>query len=111
VPDRPTARLRVEPDMIPMLRELFGECVKLLNDKLEDLNSGGRMVEAWMNDPVSLRMRDLYNERVMDAPDGGYHALVAYRDELRNVYLALGDAQARYERAEEQNLALIRDVL
>jgi hypothetical protein len=97
--------------MIPMLRELFDDCVRLLDEQLYNLQRGGRMVEAWMNDPVSLRVRDLYNERVMDAPDGGYHALVAYRDELRKVYLALDAAQARYDGVEEQNLALVRDVL
>lgn len=100
------AVLRVEPEMIPQLRALFGDCIALLSDKLGDLNSGGRMIDSWMHDPVSVRMRDVYNASVMESPDGGYAALRAYEAELRRVYDELGRMEAEYRRTEDENAAL-----
>ncbi len=100
------AVLRVEPETIPQLRSLFAEALDLLRVKLDDLQRNGRMVDAWMHDPVSARMRDLYNQHVMDAPDGGYHALRAYEAELKRVYDALGEMERRYRTAEDENAAL-----
>jgi hypothetical protein len=106
VPDPSRAILRVEPHTIPHLRDLLTECLNLLSEKLNDLNGGGRMVDAWMHDPVSLRMRDVYNASVMDASDGGYAALRAYEYQLKGVYEELGRLEAEYRRTEEANEAL-----
>ena len=100
------AVLRVEPETIPQVRALLEECLELLDEKLGDLSSGGRMIDAWMNDPVSIRMRDLYNASVMDAPDGGYAALRAYEAELVRVHQELGRMEAEYRRTEDGNAAL-----
>lgn len=67
------------------------------------------MIDPWMNDPVSIRMRDVYNASVMDAPDGGYAALRAYEAELRRVHEQLGRMEEEYRRTEDDNAALFRD--
>ena len=100
------AVLRVEPDAIPQLRTLLIECVELLREKLDDLERGGRMQDAWMHDPVSERMQEVYNSSVMDARDGGYAALRAYEAELRRVHEELARMEAEYRRTEETNEAL-----
>jgi hypothetical protein len=106
VPESRPAVLRVEPDTIPQLRELFSECLRLLGEKLEDLRSNGRMVDAWMHDPVSTRMRDLYNTHVMDAADGGYAALRAYEAELLRVHDTLAEMERNYRATDEDTAAL-----
>jgi hypothetical protein len=98
--------LRVEPETIPQVRALLEECLQLLDEKLGDLSSGGRMIDAWMNDPVSIRMRDVYNTSVMDSPDGGYAALRAYEAELLRVHQELGRMEAEYRRTEDETAAL-----
>ena len=103
------AVLRVEREMIPDLRALLEECLELLADKLTGLERGGRMIDAWMNDPVSIQMRDVYNASVMEAPDGGYAMLRAYEAELRRVYEELGRMEAEYRRTEDENAALFGD--
>lgn len=100
------AVLRIEPEMIPQLRDLFAECLELLDDKLNELDRGGRMYDAWMHDPVSERMRDLYNQYVMEAPDGGYHSLRLYQAELKRVFDALGEMERNYRSTEAENVAL-----
>lgn len=107
--DRPRAVLRIEPEMIPQLRTLLRECLELLDDKLAGLRHGGRMEEPWMHDPVSVRMKELYNARVMDAPEGGYAMLRAYQAELQNTFDALGRMEEEYRRTEEGNAALFDD--
>ena len=100
------AVLRVDPETIPQLRVLLEECLELLDEKLGDLSSGGRMIDAWMNDPVSIRVRDVYNASVMEAPDGGYAMLRAYETELWRVHGELGRMEAEYRRTEDENAAL-----
>ena len=109
MPDSPRAVLRLEPHMIPQLRSLFHECLVLLDEKLGDLESGGRMEEPWMYDPVSVRMKELYNASVMDAPDGGFAALRAYQAELQRTYDELGRMEARYRAAEDATADLFAD--
>jgi hypothetical protein len=106
VPEPTRATLRVDPEAIPQLRALLVECLELIGQRLQDLSRSGRLYDAWMNDPVSLRMRDLYNERVIDAPDGGYAALRAYEVELRRVYEELGRMEVEYRRTEDSNSGL-----
>lgn len=106
MPDRPLAVLRLEPHMIPGLRALFEECIELLADRLNRLGSSGHMHEAWMHDPVSERMRQVYNSSVMEADDGGYASLRAYEAELRRVHEELGRMEREYRRTEDETAAL-----
>ena len=106
MPEPSRAVLRVEPESIPQLRALLVDCLNLLGQELTTLSRGGRMIDPWMNDPVSIRMRDVYNASVMDAPDGGYAALRAYEAELRRMYEELGRMQERYRRTEDETAAL-----
>lgn len=107
--ERARAVLRVEPEAIPQLRTLLEECIALLEEKLYQLQRAGRMEEPWMHDPVSVRMKELYNARVMDAPEGGYAMLRAYQAELQNTFDALGRMEEEYRRTEEGNAALFDD--
>jgi Mg2+ and Co2+ transporter CorA len=95
------AVLRYDPERLPELRQAFARALEALSPKLEELRWKGRMVDAWMNDPVSLHMRDLYNAQVMDHPQGGYHSLRAYEAELQRVHDALLAAEERYRRTED----------
>lgn len=106
MPDSRPAVLRVEPESLPQLRDLFADCIELLREKLRSLERHGRMVDPWMHDPVSIRMRDLYNDRVMDAADGGYAALRAYEAELLRVHDALGEMERNYRTTDESTAAL-----
>ena len=107
--ERARAVLRVEPEAIPQLRTLFEECIALLEEKLYRLQRAGRMEEPWMLDPVSVRMKELYNENVMDSSEGGYAMLRAYQRELQNTVVALGRMEEEYRRTEEGNAALFGD--
>ena len=109
MPDDPRAVLRVDPETLPQLRALFAECIDLLSTKLANLERHGHLHEPWMYDPVSIRMRDVYNASVMDAPDGGYAALRAYEAELVRVHQELGRMEAEYRRTEDENAVLFRD--
>jgi hypothetical protein len=106
VPDSRPAVLRVEPETLPQLRDLFAGCLDLLREKLRSLERNGRMVDAWMHDPVSTRMRDLYNTHVMDAADGGYAALRAYEAELLRVHDTLAEMERNYRATDEDTAAL-----
>jgi hypothetical protein len=106
VPDPRPAVLRVDPGTLPRLRELFADCLELVHENLNSLNRQGRMVEPWMHDPVSIRMRDLYNESVMDAADGGYAALCAYEVELKRVHDTLAEMERNYRATDEDTAAL-----
>jgi hypothetical protein len=106
VPELRPAVLRIEPDTIPQLRTLIAECLDLLDDKLGRLRADGRIFDPWMHDPVSIRMRDLYNESVMDAADGGYAALRAYEAELLRVHDTLAEMERNYRATDEDTAAL-----
>lgn len=103
------AVLRVEPQTIPQLRALLADALELLDEKLGNLARNGYMDQAWMHDPVSERMRDLYNQYVMDAPDGGYHTLRTYEAELKRVFDALGEMERNYRSTEDATAALFEE--
>jgi Mg2+ and Co2+ transporter CorA len=108
---RPSAVLRYDPERLPELRQAFARALEALRPKLDELEWKGRLHEAWMHDPVSVHMRDLYNEKVMDHPNGGYWSLRAYEAELKRVHDTLLAAERAYQHNEEVNTTLIRDAL
>lgn len=109
MPD-PGAVLRYDPERLPELRQAFARALETLSPKLEELRWKGRMTDAWMHDPVSVRMQELYNAQVMDHPQGGYHSLRAYEQELQRVHDALLVAEESYRRTEEANTELARGI-
>lgn len=105
MPDHDRAVLRVEPEMIPRLRSLLLERRELVGPELTDPSRGGRVLEPWMADPVSVRMRDVDDASVREAPDGGCAALRASGAEPRRVHRELGRMEAGYRRTEDENAA------
>ncbi len=63
----------------------------------------GYINEAWLGDPVSEHVRVTYNAMVMDAPDGPYHALLAYEKQLVSARDQLAKAEDHYHRTEGEN--------
>lgn len=105
--DRPSpVVLRVEPHAIPAIRMAFEEALSSLSDHLNRLRNEGYLHEPWLGDEMSLEVRDYYNNRVMDSPDGPYAALVAYEAELLHVRDTLQRMENDYRRTEGDNVEL-----
>jgi hypothetical protein len=99
----PPVTLRVQPNTIPEVRAAFEDAVNVLSGELAHLRQNGYITEPWLGDPMSAMVQRAYNTRVMDAPDGPYHALLTYLDELMRVRDHLAGAEAEYTRTEGTN--------
>jgi hypothetical protein len=104
--DYPPATLRVDPSAIPAVRAALDETVQELNEYLHPMAVDGYLHEPWLGDPESARVAAFYNDRVMSAPDGPYHALLRYRDQLASARDQLAATEAEYRRTEGDNAAL-----
>jgi hypothetical protein len=49
----------------------------------------------------------VYNEHVMAAPDGPFHALLSYEQQLRAISERLAQIQRNYDEAEAANTDLV----
>lgn len=101
-----SATLRLEPSTIPFMRSTFDEVLVDLGEQLNRLQTEGYLGEPWLGDETSLDVRDHYNRRVMDSPDGPYAALVAYHKELIKIRDTLQRMEDEYRRTEGDNAAL-----
>lgn len=97
-------QLRVEPEAIPHLRAAFEKALAILAKPIRDLGEVGRIQGAWMGDPKSQEVADLYNARVMEASDGQYQALLRYQEQLTQVRDQLDRMEQQYRRAEDENV-------
>jgi hypothetical protein len=104
--DYPPAVLRVDPSAIPAVREALDQTVRELDQHLPRMALEAYIHEPWLGDPESARVAAFYNDRVMSAPDGPYHALLRYRDELASARDQLAATEAEYRRTEGDNAAL-----
>jgi hypothetical protein len=104
--DYPPAVLRVEPSAIPAVRAALDQSIDELDDHLVPMRRDGYLHEPWLGDPESARVAAFYNDRVMSAPDGPYHALLRYRDQLASARDQLAATEAEYRRTEGDNAAL-----
>ncbi len=59
-------------------------------------------------DPVSAESHRVYNDNVMGAKDGPFHALLTYEQQLRMISQRLAEIQRNYEKAEAANSELVR---
>lgn len=100
--------LRVEPQAIPHLRAAFDKAIAIMDKPIKDLGQVGRINGAWMGDPKSQEVADLYNARVMIASDGQYQALLRYQEELTRVRDQLHQLEQQYRQVEDGNTALFR---
>lgn len=97
------ANLRLKPEAIPRVREAFDRAIALLGPELVKLGQVGVVQQPWLGDPVSEKVRVFYNERVMEAEDGPYEALLLYQEELVRVRYQLAAMEQEYQRAEAEN--------
>lgn len=107
MPDYPPAVLRVSAQALPSMRAAYDAALVDLRSALGRLDDVGHLPGPWLGDPVSKRTVDFYNERIMTAPDGPYHALLAYEAELVRVRDQLAAMEADYRRTEDENTALV----
>jgi hypothetical protein len=100
--------LRLQPDMIPSLRDAFSAAVDQVEAALVQLGRGGYLPTPWMGDEVSTEVAAHYLQRAMNAPDSSFQALVSYRDELARVHDTLQQMEHYYGRKEAENAADLR---
>ncbi len=103
----PAAVLRVSPDVLPELRRAVEGTLKELSPHLERMVDEGFLPEPWLGDPVSAESYRVYNEHVMSAPDGPFHALLAYERQLVAISERLAQIQRNYDEAEAANADLV----
>ena len=92
--------LRLQPEMIPELRQAFQTAVEALNAALARLRRSGYLPAPWLGDEASQAVAVHYTARAMDQPDSSYQALLAYRDELTQVHDTLQRMEDEYHRAD-----------
>ncbi len=104
----PAAVLRVTPDALPELRRAIDSTLDELTPHLQFMHREAILPEPWLGDPVSHESCRVYNEHVMNAPDGPFHALLAYRQQLVAISERLAEIQRNYDEAEAANSDLVR---
>ena len=98
--DRQQAILRVEPHMIPALREPVASAAAQVSSALIGLKRQGYLIEPWLGDESSKEVADFYTSRAMNEPGSSYQSLVAYQAELRKVHDTLQRMEAEYLRTD-----------
>ena len=98
--ERQEAVLRLQPHMIPALREAVGAAVDQVGNALIGLNRRGYLVEPWLGDESSKEVAAFYTSRAMSEPDSSYQSLVAYHSELRRVHDTLQRMEDEYHRRD-----------
>lgn len=104
----PADALRVTPDVLPDLRRAVDDTLAQLSPHLERMMDEALLPEPWLGDPVSQASFEIYNNHVMGADDGPFHALLTYEQELLNISQRLADIQRNYDEAEAANTDLVR---
>ena len=103
--DRQHDVLRLQPHMIPALRDAFTSALNQLDTALAELRRSGSLAAPWMGDEVSGEVAAHYTVRAVDGPESSYCSLVAYRDELTRIHDSLQQMEDDYRRTEGDNAA------
>lgn len=106
MPERSEAILRVEPNQIPAIRSAFVEAAETVTAQLDNLRREGQIPEPWMNDPVSAKIKAIYDDNALNGPNATLVHLEMYRNELKNVAENLARMEEDYRRTEGDNSAL-----
>ena len=104
----PAVVLRVTPDVLPELRKVVDRTLQELSPHLELMQKEAFLPQPWLGDPISHESYRVYNEHVMGAPDGPFHALLAYERQLVAISERLAQIQRNYDEAEAANGDLVR---
>jgi hypothetical protein len=100
--------LRVTADVLPGLRRAVDDTIKELSPHLQRMQDGAVLDAPWLDDPVSTESYRVYNDNVMRAKDGPFHALLSYEQQLRTISQRLAEIQRNYDEAEAANSDLVR---
>ena len=103
--DRQRDVLRLQPHMIPALRDAFRTALDQLDSALAELRRSGNLSAPWLGDETSAATAMYYSQRVMDGPDSSLTSLQLYRSELNRVHDTLQQMEDDYRRTEGDNAA------
>jgi hypothetical protein len=97
--------LKLEPHMIPRLRQAFQSAL----DQLRPLTEGGqgsfRMTKPVMADAASTEFQAAFNRLTTDGPQSAESALREYARRLEIALKQLGDIQQAYDKNERETAA------
>lgn len=101
------AILRVTPDVVPELRRAIEDTLEELSPHLQRMQDEAVLEEPWLGDSVSEKSYRVYNEVVMRDPNGPFHSLLLYEQQLRAISERLAQIQHNYDAAEAANSDLV----
>lgn len=105
------ATLVVDPDTLPALRGAIEATLNELTPHLEIMQDEAHIPEPWLGDSASYETWQFYTDQVMNAPDGPFHALLAYERQLVAIVLRLNEIEAEYARNEAETGATFERML
>ena len=100
------SNLRIEPHMLPRLREAFERAALLLRLHLDPMGHLAYLPGQWLGDADSGELYDHYQSWVMGGDGGPFAAANAYARQLEAVARQLRDAEDAYRQAEGDNADL-----
>ena len=103
--DRRQDVLRLQPHMIPALRNAFRTALDQLDGALAELRRSGNLSAPWLGDEASADTATHYSQRAMDGPESSFASLQLYRSELNRVHDTLQQMEDDYRRTEGDNAA------
>lgn len=101
----PPTVLRVQPDAIPGLRAAIEATLRELSPHLGRMEVDAYMPEPWLGDSESHKVWAVYDQGVMRAPDGAFHAVRAYERQLMDIRDRLVEIERGYAGTEDANRA------
>ena len=97
--------LKLEPHMIPKLREAFQSALEQLRPLGQGGQDGFRMASPAMADSASKDFQVAFNTAASDGPESAAAALTDYRQRLEGVLKQLGEIERAYANNEHQAAA------
>jgi len=97
--------LKLEPHMIPKLREAFQSALEQLRPLSQGGQGGFRMTSPAMADAASKDFQVAFNTATSDGPESAAAALTDYRQRLEGVLKQLGEIERAYANNEHQTAA------
>jgi hypothetical protein len=97
--------LKLEPHMIPKLREAFQSALEQLQPLTRGGQDGLSISKPAMADQSSVEFQTAFNKVAGDGPESAAQALTEYGQRLESVLKQLGAIQHAYDSNEHQTAA------
>jgi len=97
--------LKLEPHMIPKLREAFQSALEQLRPLSQGAQDGFRMTSPAMADAASKDFQAAFNTATSDDPESTAAALREYQQRLEGTLKQLGEIERAYANNEHQTAA------